>query len=608
MSLGQVISYGQHDTESFVVATAHGPGKLDPLDAYDSESMETIMQVCEGLFRYNYSSSEMESIPCLADGMGSWSPDIKNFTIALKQEVTFHDGSKFNASAVKWNFDRLQYWTYGFDVDDDGDLDTHPLGTASKTLFAHSGTPILNHTEIIDEYTVKFVLNLQSVIWEKLLAFIACAIVLPDPNYEQGSYFFNRIDINDELIGTGPFMLTEYTFDEQVVFNFYPEYHIPWGKDHIKKMIYRIIPDSVFFSLAVLNHEVHWGGVSGYYQEIFEEDPALIRIKKKAPVVYYIQMNLYNMPLEVRYASSFVWNHTQWLEETLGGYHYELHVPIPDGMEYHHTGFEGEPYFNVTKARSIILEATSPELALNVTASGLSIFNSTSEWRAVAESTTPLANFNFTQEYESNLIDLAALQLQDNLKDIGIHLEIMKGRWTCCGWSSGWICDMVCDYLENPNSHHRLAYSFGGWGPDYNDPINMIEPLYGTNASSNCFGLVNDTWNQMLLDTYNLTGNARRDKFYEIQEHFVKYQAPTIYILQLGKSINFNREFLDEDSIGDLLNIFSDYYWVNVRFTPPSRSIPGIPITGFVISIVAACGFVVYIIRPYRNQNSSTKK
>jgi len=65
----------------FIVITASGPRKLDPVDAYDSKSIETIMQVCEGLYIYNYSSSEMESIPCLAENMGSWNNNNTELTI-----------------------------------------------------------------------------------------------------------------------------------------------------------------------------------------------------------------------------------------------------------------------------------------------------------------------------------------------------------------------------------------------------------------------------------------------------------------------------------------------------------------------------------------------
>jgi len=578
----------QDEVVPFIVATTEGPGKLDPLDAYDSISIETIGQVVEGLYRYNYSSPEMESIPCLAASMGVWEPGATNLTVTLKQGVTFTDGSVFNASAVKWNFARLQYFPYGFDWNNDGILETHPLGTASQTLFLQAGEIILNHTEIVSEYQVKFVLNVPSVIWEKLLAFIACSIVLPDPDYAYGDTFFNRIDINDELVGTGPFILSDYEFDNQVVFDYNPDYHIEWKANHIEKMIYLIIPDAVTSSLAVLNHEVHWGGVLAEYRDQFDADPALVRLAVKTTVVFYQQMNLYNMPDGVRYASSFAWNHTYWLQETLGGAHYELHVPVPDGMQYHYEGFAGEPYYDLDTARSIIL--ATPELAANISTNSLTVSSTGAEWRAAAESTHPVAWYNYTR-YQSTTVTYAATQLQDNLKDIGIRLDILEP----IDWS-----DWVQDYLENPAGHRRLDYSFGGWGPDYNDPINMIEPLYGTNASSNCFGLINYTWNEKLKATYNhtdVTTPTRQELFYEIQVDFVKYIIPSFYILQRGGSISFNQDFVDADSVDDMKNVFSDWYWVNISFTPPEKTIPGFEVFTLIGVALGVTAFLVIFLR-----------
>jgi len=40
----------------------------------------------------------------------SWSvsPDGLQYTFKLRQDITFHDKTAFNAGAVKWNFDRLR--------------------------------------------------------------------------------------------------------------------------------------------------------------------------------------------------------------------------------------------------------------------------------------------------------------------------------------------------------------------------------------------------------------------------------------------------------------------------------------------------------------------
>lgn len=537
----------------------------------------------------------MECIPCLANRLGTWSAngtgDMVILDIPLKTGVTFHDGSKFNASAAKWNFDRLQFWTYGWDVDGgdiytpgDGVLEKNLLGTSSMSLYSYINTPILNHTDIIDEYTIRFVLNMECVVWEKLLAFVGCAMVLPDPNYEYGTVFFNQIDFNDKLIGTGPFMLTKFVVDNEYIFDYYPDYHKTWADNHIEQMIYLIIPDPLTIILGLLDHVYHWGWIAPYYDEQWGR-PELVRIGCKRSVVYYIQMNLYTMKWEYRYASSLIWNHTYFLEEVLGGRYYELHVSVPDGMEYHHKGFEGEPEQDIRQAQLFILNSADSEIQANLTLNNLSPINTTEEWRAVADSISPLAEFNYTR-YESGIVELCGTLLKDYLKNIGIKLNILD--------SISWD-DWEENYLDAPSNHTRLCYSFGRWDPDYNDPINMIEPLYGTNASWNCFSLNNATWNQKLLDTYSATGDDRRDLFYDIQEDFCLYQVPSFYIFQLGGTIGFNRDYIDEDSVGDLLNIFAELYWFNVKFTPPIEPTPPIIIFGVVCLSLISVSLSIYI-------------
>ncbi|TFG18525.1 MAG: hypothetical protein EU530_09025, partial [Promethearchaeota archaeon] len=91
----------QYHNFDFKVAMAPGPQTIEPLNARDLDSINTIKQVCEGLYMCNYSSSEMEPLPCLASVMGTWDVTLTNLTIPLKTDITFHNGEKFNASAVK---------------------------------------------------------------------------------------------------------------------------------------------------------------------------------------------------------------------------------------------------------------------------------------------------------------------------------------------------------------------------------------------------------------------------------------------------------------------------------------------------------------------------
>ena len=127
-------------------------GAFEGLDPFMIGGLELILvdQVAEGLFDNNQSSKETPLINNLATG-GVWSADYLNFICTLRTGVKFHDGTLFNAAAVKWNFDRIHtlmeimpwYLTWWW-----------------KYMYINSeGQPIINRTEVLDTYTVRFVLN-----------------------------------------------------------------------------------------------------------------------------------------------------------------------------------------------------------------------------------------------------------------------------------------------------------------------------------------------------------------------------------------------------------------------------------------------------------------
>lgn len=98
----------------------------------------------ESLGRYN-EAGQME--PWLAE---DWEidPTAKTITVKLKKGIKFHDGTDFNAEAVKWNMD--EFLNYG-----------------------RSEARDLESTDVIDEYTVR--LNLKtwnSSILEALFYFV----------------------------------------------------------------------------------------------------------------------------------------------------------------------------------------------------------------------------------------------------------------------------------------------------------------------------------------------------------------------------------------------------------------------------------------------------
>lgn len=132
----------------------------------------------------------------------------------------------------------------------------------------------------------------------------------------------------------------------------------------------------------------------------------------------------------------------------------------------------------------------------------------------------------------------------------------------------------------------------------------MVERTYGdTTRISNSFGLHNAFWFQILNETYSATRDTtptRRELFHKIQEDFATEYFPSFYLLQLGTEIGFNREYVDEDSIVDLLNLFCDLFWFNIRFTPPEDPLPWV---AFVLGrIVVGVTLTVYFTLRWANK------
>ncbi|WP_234714493.1 ABC transporter substrate-binding protein, partial [Mycobacterium tuberculosis] len=81
---------------------------LDPAFAQDGETFRVSRQIFEGLVGTEPGTAD--PAPLLAESWES-SEDGMSHTFALKEGVTFQDGTPFNADAVCANFDRWYNWT-----------------------------------------------------------------------------------------------------------------------------------------------------------------------------------------------------------------------------------------------------------------------------------------------------------------------------------------------------------------------------------------------------------------------------------------------------------------------------------------------------------------
>ena len=133
------------------------------------------------------------------------SSDGKAVTFFLREGVTFHDGTPFNAQAVKWNYDRL--------------MDPSVLAPRRKEL-----SPPLERVEAVDDSTVRF--HLVSPFRPLLAALTLQAGLIASPAAIEGydSYASRQGEFGRNPVGTGPFIFKEWVPGNRFSFERNPDY------------------------------------------------------------------------------------------------------------------------------------------------------------------------------------------------------------------------------------------------------------------------------------------------------------------------------------------------------------------------------------------------
>lgn len=168
---------------------------LDPHMSTDVPSANVAYNIYEQLVTFD---ENMELVGSLAEDW--YMVDDTTWEFKLRQGVTFHDGSEFNAEVVKANFERV--------------LDPQ---VASPRAFLYE---MVNEIEVVDDYTVRFHLDYPFVPFPAHLTHNGGAIVsleAIEKDYEAmengetpGSY------INSNPSGTGYFKLDEWVSGDYI--------------------------------------------------------------------------------------------------------------------------------------------------------------------------------------------------------------------------------------------------------------------------------------------------------------------------------------------------------------------------------------------------------
>src|SRR3954452_20872962 len=194
------------------IGLAEDPDLLDPTMARTYVGRIVFSSLCDKLVDI---SPELDIVPQLATEW-QWTDGSKALVMKLRQGVTFHDGEKFDAAAVKFNIERH----------------LNLPGSNRKTEIS-----AVKAVEIVDDHTVKLVLSAPFAPLLAQLSDRAGIMISPKAAQAAGDKFASN------PVCSGPFKFVERVAQDRIVLERFANY---WNKDAIKfdKIVFLPIPDT----------------------------------------------------------------------------------------------------------------------------------------------------------------------------------------------------------------------------------------------------------------------------------------------------------------------------------------------------------------------------
>ena len=486
----------------FVIGTLGGLDTLELVDVWDSDTKDVLYQVVETLFSHDLYDLDLPRINKLASSY--WWENNTVLHVQLREGIIFHDGTPFNATAVKWNLDRLQYL-----VNATGTNFGEVAFTQELWMFPDGITPIMDTITVISEFNITITLNAPYGPFLNTLTYINAGMISPSAHAEDETSFIDLT--NSDIIGTGPYMYDYFTPGKEVILSRWEGY---WKNlPHFKKIKFAIFDDLGDLNTAMFSHSIDYQLVIDPYVVTTLCDTHFcidtsITIKRFTwdtgiPSLVYHYLNFNNNKLNVtwRKALSHAINYSYILEELRLNYAIRANSPISPGFGLSYNNSVKGANYNLTKAREIIFSMGFGNMGW-----------SDNEWIAVAEGTSPFREVGyffgpfgpFLNQFREDL----GLGLLDWFKLIGVQLYEAAP------------CFPMDTFCLFPDYDKFDLYTIG-WGPDYFSPFNMLHPIFNPHSIYNIAQVNDTTLNAMIALALNTVDDTARYEIYKNIQWYV---------------------------------------------------------------------------------------
>ena len=441
---------------------------FDSVYASGIPNLGIIHLVSEGLTRIDPEGGDPKVLPVLAE---SWEQSGETWTFKLREGVMFHDGTPFNAEAVKCNIERML------------NPDTGAL--------AASAFRVIDSVEVVDEYTINIITNGPFAALPAQLAYSPMAINSPTQVQALGNE-----DYHTAPMGTGPFKFVHHIKGQEVLVEANEDY---WGgAPYLDAIAMRPIPETASRLLALEAGDSHViYHVPPRDAQRYMDDPSLGIEVLTPPQQRLIHVGMNNLwgpfqDVRVRQALNYAVDNQAIVDNILMGLTTASDSPLPPtALCYESTK---DYAYDPDKARDLLAEAGYAD------------------------------GFKATLHYGPGryLLDTEIVEaVQSYLADVGVEVEIIALEWAA-----------YIGEVRKPPEENITQLFFIGWGLPTLDPeLSLTSYVEAAWASPiNALFYSNPELEQLIPAQTAAEDPAERCEIVKEIQEIIMEDAPQIYL------------------------------------------------------------------------------
>ncbi|MGN0286592.1 MAG: ABC transporter substrate-binding protein [Atopobiaceae bacterium] len=477
-------SDGSSIADTITFAQGADPRGLDPAYVDDGESAKIIANIYENLVTYADDSCDVQ---CKLATDYNISDDGLTYTFNLQQGVKFHDGSDFNAEAVKKSIERQ---LEGTGRTDDMTYASFTFGTASEGNGVKS-------VETDGDYTVKITLAAASAPFIKNMAMALAAPIVCPAVFEK-----DATGLMENPVGTGPYKFVSWDKGQNIKLVANDDY---WDKDNApktKNIVFKFIAENASRVTALNNGEADI--IDGL------DDSVVDTITSAGNQLYtadgmninYMAFNCTDSSVckdqQVRHAIAQAVNVDEMVSSLYGDYASVANSIMPTWMAPYDSDIQQTAY--------------DPDAA-KATLSSLGI------------TSLKCITYSNVRPYNTKGGQVLAEAVQGYLSKVGVNLDITAYDWTT---------------YKTKATTDPWDVAFFGWVGDNGDPDNFMNLLADSNATMNYSQFNDADYKALIAKGVATSDEDERNDIYKQAEQMAAEKQPWLLISHAKNLAGYN--------------------------------------------------------------------